>query len=323
MKISAGALVFAGTLGAALAASSAAKAEGEIIAVFTKNQTNPYFQSIRVGADKAAAAMGAKTQHYVPTKADSIPEQLSQVEDVIAKKPNAVVFVPVDYRAMVPGVEKMNAANIPIVNVTDRTPSGKIVSFVGNDDYKIGYETGKILLDALNGKGNVIIIEGVKGSLSSADRVRGFNDVVKENKGIKLLTSQPGNYQRLTALQVMENLIQTYPQIDGVLAANDSMAIGVIEAMEGANKKTLVIGLNGTQEAVEAIKKGTLLATGSAEPFIQGCIGTTIAIRALRGMPVMPEKYLKPIVITKDNYQPYEVPLASMQCPTWDETVAK
>lgn len=323
MRMSAGVLAAVGALAVSSAVSSGAHADGEVIAVFTKNQTNPYFQSVRVGADKAAAAMGAKTQHYVPTKADSIPEQLSQVEDVIAKKPNAVVFIPVDYRAMAPGVEKMNAANIPIVNITDRTPSGKIVSFVGNDDYKIGYETAKKLLEALNGKGNIIIMEGVKGSISSADRVRGFNEAVKENKGIKVLTSQPGNYQRLTALQVMENLIQTYPQIDGVLAANDSMAIGVIEAMEGANKKTLVVGLNGTQEAVEAIKKGTLLASGSADPFLQGCVGTMIAIRSLRGMPVFPEKYLTPVVITKDNYQPYDVPLASMQCPTWEEAVAK
>src|SRR5437763_17081028 len=83
------------------------RADGETIAVFTKNQTNPYFQIERVGADDAAKAMNAKTIHYIPTKPDSIPEQLSQIEDVIIKKPDAIVFVPVDYKAMIPGVEKI------------------------------------------------------------------------------------------------------------------------------------------------------------------------------------------------------------------------
>ena len=76
-----------------------ARADGETIAVFTKNQTNPFFQNVRVGAENAAKQLGAKVIQYVPTKPDSIPEQMSQVEDVIVKKPNAIVFTPVDYKS--------------------------------------------------------------------------------------------------------------------------------------------------------------------------------------------------------------------------------
>src|SRR5258708_26111229 len=90
--------------------TSGARADGEIIAVFTKNQTNPYFQTVRAGADVAAKSLSAKTLHYIPTKPDSIPEQLSQIEDVVVKKPNAIVFIPVDYKAMEPAVEKVNDA---------------------------------------------------------------------------------------------------------------------------------------------------------------------------------------------------------------------
>ena len=104
-----------------------ARADGETLAVFTKNQTNPYFQTVRVGADVMAKALNAKTLHYIPTKPDSIPEQLSQIEDVVVKKPSAIVFIPVDYKAMVPGVEKINAAKIPVVNITDRSAGGKFV----------------------------------------------------------------------------------------------------------------------------------------------------------------------------------------------------
>ena len=127
----------------AAALPTQACADGETIAVFTKNQTNPFFQTVRVGADSAAKTLNAKTLHYIPTKPDSIPEQLSQIEDVVVKKPNAIVFTPVDYKAMVPGVEKINDAKIPVINITDRSAGGKFVSFVGADDYSLGLETAR------------------------------------------------------------------------------------------------------------------------------------------------------------------------------------
>jgi ribose transport system substrate-binding protein len=305
----------------AAAVSTTAWADGETIAVFTKNQTNPYFQAVRVGADAAAKALNVKTLHYIPTKPDSIPEQMSQIEDVVVKKPDAIVFTPVDYKALVPGVEKINAANIPVVNITDRSSAGKFVAFVGADDYSTALETARYLLKTLNGKGNFIILEGVKGALTNTDRVRGFNDALKENPGAKLLASQPGNYQRLQALQVMENLLQSYPQIDGVLAANDAMAMGAVEALEGANRTARVIGINGTKEAVDAIKAGKLLASGDYNGFLQGCIGTIIAARTLRKQPVVQEIVLKPTVVSKENYQPYETPVESRSCPTWEQAL--
>jgi ribose transport system substrate-binding protein len=306
---------------AASLVSTAAWADGETIAVFTKNQTNPYFQAVRVGADAAAKVLNVKTLHYIPTKPDSIPEQMSQIEDVVVKKPDAIVFTPVDYKALVPGVEKINAAGIPVVNITDRSSGGKFIAFVGADDYSTALETARYLLKSMNGKGNFIILEGVKGALTNTDRVRGFNDALKENPGAKLLASQPANYQRLQALQVMENLLQSHPQIDGVLAANDAMAMGAIEALEGANRAAKVIGFNGTKEAVDAIKAGKMLASGDYNGFLQGCIGTIIATRTLRKQPVVPEILLKPTVVSKENYQPYETPLESRTCPTWEQAL--
>jgi ribose transport system substrate-binding protein len=294
---------------------------GERVAVFTKNQTNPFFQAFRLGADSAAKQLNAQVIHYVPTKPDSIPEQMSQVEDVIVKKPNAIVFTPVDYKALVPAVSKMNAAKIPVVNATDRSESGNFVAFVGASDYKLGLETGNSLVRALNGKGNLVIIEGVKGTLTNSDRVRGFNDAIKQAPGIKVLASQPGNYQRLQALQVMENLLQSHPQLDGVLAANDAMASGAIEALEGANRKALVIGINGTKEAIDAIKAGKLLATGDYNGFLQGCIATMTAIRELRKLPVQKEVIFPAMVIDKSNFQPFDTPIESRSCPKWEDAI--
>ena len=304
---------------AALAFASPALADGETIAVFTKNQTNPYFQNVRVGTEAAAKALNVKVLQYIPTKPDSIPEQMSQVEDVIIKKPNAIVFVPVDYKALVPGVEKMNAANIPVVNFIDRIAGGQTVSFIGADDYSIAITSARHLLKAMNGTGNVVIIEGVKGSLTNVDRMRGFNDALKEFSNVKLLASQPGNYQRLQALQVMENLMQSFPKIDGVLAANDAMAVGAIEALEGANRKAHIIGINGTKEAVDLIKAGKMLASGDYNGFVQGCLAMTVAVRHLRGQPVPKEVLLRPVVVDKTNYQPYETPVEQRACPKLED----
>ncbi|QTL05624.1 sugar ABC transporter substrate-binding protein [Aquabacter sp. L1I39] len=303
-------------------AATAARADGETVALFTKNQTNPYFQAVRVGSEMAAKSMNAKVVNYIPTKPDSIPEQLSQVEDVIVKKPSGIVFIPVDYKAMVPGVEEINKAQIPVVNITDRLAGGKSLTFIGADDYSLGKETARYLLTQLGGKGNVVILEGVKGAISSIDRVRGFNDAIKEFKDVKLVASQPANFQRLQALQVMENVMQSNPQIDGVLAANDAMAIGAIEALDGANRKAKVTGVNATKEAIDAIKAGKMLASGDYDGFIQGCLGTMALLRSLRNEPIVTEIILQPKVVNATNYQPYDVVLENRTCPTWEQGVA-
>ena len=307
--------------GFALLAGPALAQSGEKIAVFTKNQTNPFFQVVRLGADNAARQMGAVTTHYIPTKPDSIPEQLSQIDDVVIKKPNAIVFTPVDYKAMGAGVQKMNAAGIPVVNVTDQSETGKFVAFVGASDYELGLVTGRHLLKALGGKGGVVILEGVKGSLVSADRVRGFNDAIKEFPQARLLASQPGNFQRLQGLQVMENLMQTHAQIDGVMAANDAMGAGAIEALEGANRKAQIVGINGTKEAIDAIKAGKMLASGDYNGFLQGCVATMVAIRELRKLPVPREVVFKAGVIDKTNYQSADVPADKLVCPKWEDAI--
>jgi len=294
---------------------------GDRIAVFTKNQTNPFFQTVRLGAESAARQMHATVVHYVPTQPDSIPEQMSQIEDAITKRPSAVVFVPVDSKAMVPGVRKMNAAGIPVVNIVDRSLGGDLVSWVGADEFELARSTGRYLLQKLGGRGRVIILEGVGGSLGSAERVRGFKKAIEEFPGAVLLASQPANFQRLQALQVTENLLQAHPVVDGIMAANDAMALGAIEALDAANRKALVVGLNGTKEAIDAIKAGRLLASGDFSGYLQGCIGTMAAIRHVRHLPVPKEVNFPPHVVDATNYGDLDVPEAERQCPAWESVI--
>jgi len=300
-------------------ASSGAKRE--TIALFTKNQTNPYFETVRVAAKAAATELNADLKNYIPTSNDSIPEQMSQIEDAITTRPSAAVFIPVDSQAMIPGIEKFNKAGIPVVNLIDRAEGGQFVTFVGCDDRAVALSTAKYLFEKMNGKGNVIIIEGQGGSSNNQKRMAGFRKALEEFPNVKVLASQTGNFQRAMALQVTENLLQAHPQIDGILAANDAMALGAIEALDAANRKALVIGINGTKEAIDAVKAGKLLATGDCDGFVQGCMGTMAAVRHLRNLPV-PKEVIFPItVFDSTNFQGADVPYEQRMCPKWESIV--
>jgi ribose transport system substrate-binding protein len=315
-------ILFVSMLGVAGFAGGSALANGETVAVFTKNQTNPFFESVRVGTNTAAKSIGVKIIQYVPIKPDSIPEQLSQVEDAIVKKPNALLFTPVDYKALVPAIDKANAAKIPVTGLTDRPAAGTLVSFIGVDDHRLGLETALNLFKAMNGQGNVVALEGVKGAISNTDRMRGFTDALKQFPNIKLLTTQPANYQRLQALQVMENIMQTHAKIDGVFAANDAMATGVAEALAAANRKAILVGINGSKEAIDLIKAGKMHATGSADPFMQGCLGLLVTVRSLRKMPVPKEVMVTPTIIDASNLKQFDVPIESRTCPKLEEVAS-
>ena len=293
------------------------------VAFFTKNQTNPYFQSIREGADSAGRELNAAVTHFVPTRPDSIPEQMSQIEDVVVRRPDAVAFIPVDAKAMVPGVNRLNAARIPVVNVTDRSVGGSFVSFVGCDEYVVARNTARRLLEELGGRGNVVIIEGVRGSTNNGTRMRGYTDAIAEFPNVTLLATQPGNFQRLQALQVMENMLQSYSALDGVLALNDAMALGAVEALEAANRKALVVGLNGTKEAVDAVLQGRLLASGDCDGFLHGCGAVMAAVKHLEGEPVPEDIEFAVEVIDRSNASAAGVLQANRSCPSWESLVAR
>ncbi len=202
------------------------RADGEVIAAFTKNQVDPHFEGVRAGVAQMAEKMRATVKYYTPTKPNNITEGMSQLEDVGVTKPNLMLFMPIDAKAQLPTIKRLIESGLPIINYNDRGGDAPYLSFVGQDDYKLGYDIAKTLFDHLGGKGNVVILEGVKGSTTGDERKRGFDAAAKDYPNIKVLASQPANFQRLLGMQTMENLIQQFSTIDGVIAAADASALG-------------------------------------------------------------------------------------------------
>src|SRR6516164_11807700 len=195
-------------------------AAAETIGTLTKGQSNPIVRGVRVGTETMAAKLGDMSTHFVPRTENSVPEQVSLVDDVVRAKPDALVFSPSDPKALLPAMEKFNAAGIAVVNVIDRLDGGGgAIAYVGTDDYDLAVTAARYLFKAMGGKGSVVMLEGPPNLPTSIARSRGFNDALKEAPDIKLLATKSANYARPVAQQTMRDFLRAYPQIDGVLAA--------------------------------------------------------------------------------------------------------
>jgi ribose transport system substrate-binding protein len=312
------AAIIAGSM--ALFTGHAQAADEMTIAVFTKNRTNPAYEAFRIAADQIALSTGTRVLHFVPEKPDNVDEQKAMVEQVLKDRPDAVIFIPVDDVAMIPSVQKLNEAKIPVVLVSNPLP-GSFVSYVGADDYEIGYREARYLFDKLGGKGKIVVIEGTPAAPTNRERLRGYQRAFAEFPGIEVLGSGIGNYQQPDAKRVMAKFLQDHPQIDAVLSANDGMALGVLEALKEANRTSVVIGINGILPAVKQIETGAILASVDFNMFKIGCTATRAAVRHLKHEP-LPEKVILPAeIIDKTNYKAWLVPVEQRSCPEWNEVV--
>jgi len=288
------------------------------IAVFTKNRTNPAYEAFRIASDQIARTTGVKLIHLVPNQPDNVDEQKAMVDQVLKDRPDAVIFIPVDDVAMIDSVKKLNDAKIPIVLVSNPLP-GSFVTYVGADDFEIGYREARYLFEKLGAKAKIVVIEGTPAAPTNRERVRGYQRAFAEFPGIQVLGSGIGNYQQVDARRVMEKLLAEHAEIDAVLSANDSMALGVLEALKAANRTAVVIGINGILPAVKQIETGGMLASVDFNMFKIGCTAARAAVRHLRKEP-LPEKVMLPAeVIDKTNYKAWLVPVDQRTCPEWSD----
>jgi ribose transport system substrate-binding protein len=299
------------------------QSQAQTVAVFTKNQNSPIFSAFRAGAGVAAKNLGVQVINYVPSTADSVAEQNQLVGDAIKDKPDAIVFVPVDYTKATDAVGKINAANIPLINANEKLSGGTVIGYVGTDDVTLARETGRYLLKLIGGKGEVVILDGPDGNLTAQGRAQGFRDVLKEFPDAKLLAGKSANYTRPLAKQTAGQFLRSFPQLDGIMAANDPMAIGAVDALKAAGRKATVVGINASREVMDLIKSSDVIGSGDYDTFVQGCIGVEMAVRSIRKQPIPVEVMLKPTVIDKSIYTPFDQPADKRECPALESVTGQ
>jgi ribose transport system substrate-binding protein len=253
------------------------------LAVSTLN--NPFFVSLRNGAEAEAKKEGIK---LITVDAQDDPaKQQASVEDLIQKKVNVILINPTDSAAVANVVKEAVGKGIKVVSL-DRSVTGADVSaHIASDNVAGGKMAGEFLLEKLGGKGNIVELEGIAGSSAARERGQGFHQVVDGKADVKLLAKQPADFDRAKGLSVMENIIQGNKGVQGVFAHNDEMALGAVKAIQAAGlKNVVVVGFDATADAVAAVKAGTLAATVQQQPELIGQYGVQTAKKLIAGQPV-------------------------------------
>jgi ribose transport system substrate-binding protein len=294
------------------------------LAMFTKNRENPAYAAARLGADRVAARLNARITHYVPVVPDSVAEQLAFVEQAITTKPDAVLFVATDAEAMVPSIQKLNAAHIPVFSFVNRLVGGEWVCHAGSDDIALAGNIANYLFLNINLKGRVLVLEGTLGSMSGRDRMTGFAQAFAAHPNITRVADVPGEFLQSAARREMTRVLASGIQFDAILAANDAMALGAIEAIEAAGHALPpIVGVNAVPDAIAAIKAGKLLATASFDAMKMACLAAEAAVRHLRGETVPREMMLPVEIVDRANCAAWDLPFEARALPVWGVVVGK
>jgi ribose transport system substrate-binding protein len=291
------------------------------IAVFTKNRSNPAYAAARLGADRTAERLGAKTAHYVPSKDDDAAEQSALVLRALGERPNAIVFAPVHPAKVNVAIEAIHAAGIPVFGFVNPLPVGRAVSYVGSDDHALAFAAAKYLYDHLAGRGRVLLVSGPAESVTSIPRMQAFKEAAAGLPGIGIAGVCVGDYNRSKARLAVSEWLRG-GVLDACLSANDVMALGALEALREAGRKAAIVGVNAIPEAVAAIKAGEMLASADFNAMHMCSLATECAIRHLQGEAV-PEKIELPVrIVDRSNYHRWDLPFEQRAMPTLKEILA-
>ena len=296
------------------------------LAVFTKNLTNPAYEAARLGADRAARALGAQAVHYVPQKGDDPEEQSALIDRALAEAPDAFVFTPVHATRVNAAIGRIAAAGIPITGFVNPLPPGsdaRCVTYVGSDDASLGQEIARYLFRTLDGRGRIVVVSGPADSVTSIARVEAFREAAAAHPGIVVMGTVMGDYRRDVARDRVAAWLRANDEpVDAFLVANDIMAIGVIDALHSAGRRAAVVGVNAIPEAIAAIRRGDMLATADFNAMRMAFLATECAIRHLRGEHV-PETIELPVeIVDRNNGALWDLPYEQRHIPTLEETLA-
>lgn len=282
--------------------SQAYAAEKLKVACVLKTLSSQYWKIVAAGAKDAAEKNNVELTLAGPPSEDDVEQQINMIEDALTHKPAVLLLAPSQPPTAIPVMEKAKKMGIPVVLIDTDVEWPSKATFIGTTNVDAGKQGGQALAKALKKGDKVVLIDGAPGNPACTDRVKGAEQVLKA-AGMKIAAVQPGYSDRDKALNVMQNILQAQPDIKGVFAANDEMALGALRALQQGGKKIPVIGTDGIADAANAIKAGDLYATVAQQPYDMGRIGVETAIKLANKGTVQKRIDSGTKLITKDNAQ--------------------
>jgi galactofuranose transport system substrate-binding protein len=265
-------------LGAAASALvSCRRGSGKTVLGFSQMDNGGAWRIAETNSMKDAVAKAGGYELVVTDAQDQTAKQVSDVEDLVARRVKAIFIAPREYEGLDPVFEAAKRAKIPVFLI-DREAAGKAgddyVAFLGSDFVEQGRRAAKWLIDHTTGDVGVVELSGTSGSSVAADRAQGFRDGIGSTprvRIVKIAASQTGEFVRSQARKVMENIIQAKgKEINAVYAHNDEMALGAIQALKsagmGPGTNVTVVSIDGERAALESILRGELGASVESNP---------------------------------------------------------
>lgn len=251
------------------------------------------------GAEAAAKDNGAKLNWK---SADLNQQtQVSDIENMVQSGVKALIVAPVDSQGIVPTINEVKSKNIPVITSDIGVSGTTVASHVSSDNVKIGEMAADELAKLMGDKGNIGIIDWTTVS-ATADREKGFLDELKKYPNMHVIDKQDCGGDRNQALSLTENMIQQYPNLDGIFGVNASAAMGAYGATTAANKKITIMAVDEDDDVLQAIKTGgNLKATISQDPYDMGYTAVKTALAVLKGQKVQPTITIPVVLTTKGN----------------------
>ncbi|MFC5749938.1 substrate-binding domain-containing protein [Actinomadura rugatobispora] len=272
----------ASTGGGSGSGTAAGGGGGVKIGLSVSTLNNPFFVQFRQGAVDEARRRGIALT--VSDAQNDASQQVNQVQNFAGQGMKSIIINPVDSDAAAPAAKAAERAGIPVV-AADRTVSGAaIAQLVASDNVAGGRDAARELARELGGRGKIAIIQGQAGTSASRERGQGFEQGIREFPGIQVVAKQPADFDRTKGLDVMTNLMQSEPGLNGVFAENDEMALGAVKALGAkAGTQVKVVGFDGTPDGIKAVQAGTMNATVAQQPRLLGQMAVQSAVRAAEG----------------------------------------
>jgi ribose transport system substrate-binding protein len=291
--------------GAALIASPQAKAQQATIGFVPSIASDPFFVSMQYGAQEEAKQLGVKLVWQGAMGVYSPTAQLPFVNAVLNQKPSGFVLVPTDGNALMPSVNRAVSLKIPVVTAdTSVADTTNIVGAVTGDNIGGGALAADLINEALGGKGEVYLMNGLPGTSTDLLRKQGFEGKLPSYPGLKYLGQQFSSDQPSHAAQVVRDLLLRYPHLGGVFCIDDETAIGVIQGLRNAGKlgQVKVVAYDAEPGEVAALKAGDLIGLIAQQPVLEGQMAVKMAYDATKGIkPAQKNNILPDILIKRET----------------------
>lgn len=255
----------------------------DTLAIVLSTLNNPFFVTMKEGAEKKARELGYKL--IVLDSQNDPSKELSNIEDLTVRGVKAILINPTDSAAVSNAIRMVNRMKIPVLTLDRGALRGDVVSHIASDNVAGGKMAGDFIKTKLGDRAQIVQLEGIAGTSAARERGEGFMQAVKGNNMV-LLSSQPADFDRTKGLNVMENLLAANPNTQAVFAQNDEMALGAMSAIAAAGKEIIIVGFDGTDEGIAAVKRGKLAATIAQQPELIGATGIETAHKVLQGEKV-------------------------------------